>query len=120
MTDIDVQNIRSSVTMRQLASMYGYDVNRSGMMRCPFHGEDRHPSLKVYDGDRGWWCFVCNKGGDIFDFVMEHDGLEFPKAVERIAEMAGIPISDGKNGMSEEDKARIRQRKAERPMPYPI
>ena len=110
----DVENIRSSVSMRQLASLYGYEVNRSGMMRCPFHGEDRHPSLKVYDGDRGWWCFVCNKGGDIFDFVMEHDGLEFPKAVERIAEMAGIPISDIKKGLSEEDRARIRKRKAER------
>lgn len=114
MQQVDVQLIRSSVSMKQLASMYGYEINRSGMMRCPFHGEDRHPSLKVYDGDRGWWCFVCNKGGDIFDFVMEHDGLEFPKAVERIAEMAGIPVSDGKNDLSEEDKARIRQRKAER------
>ena len=110
----DVQNIRSSVTMRQLAAMYGYEVNRSGMMRCPFHGEDKHPSLKVYDGERGWYCFVCNEGGDIFDFAMRHDGLEFPKAVERIADMAGIPVSDGKNGLSEEDKARIRKRKAER------
>lgn len=110
----DVQNIRSSVTMRQLAAMYGYEVNRSGMMRCPFHGEDKHPSLKVYDGERGWYCFVCNEGGDIFDFAMRHDGLEFPRAVERIAYMAGIPVSDGKNGLSEEDKARIRKRKAER------
>ena len=109
----DVQNIRSSVTMRQLAAMYGYEVNRSGMMRCPFHGEDKHPSLKVYDGERGWYCFVCNEGGDIFDFAMKHDGLEFPKAVERIADMAGIPVSDRKNGLSEEDKARIRRRKAE-------
>ena len=110
----DVQNIRSSVTMRQLADMYGYKVNRSGMMRCPFHGEDKHPSLKVYDGERGWYCFVCNEGGDIFDFAMKHDGLEFPKAVERIADMAGIPVSDRKNGLSEEDKARIRRRKEER------
>ena len=110
----DVENIRRLVTMRQLATMYGYEVNRSGMMRCPFHGEDKHPSLKVYDGDRGWWCFVCNEGGDIFDFTMKHDGIEFPKAVDRIAEMAGIPISDSKNGLSEEDKARIQQRKAER------
>lgn len=114
MTDLDVQNIRSSVTMRDLAAMYGYEVNRSGMMRCCFHGEDKHPSLKVYDGDRGWWCFVCNEGGDIFDFVMKHDGLEFPKAVERIAEMAGIPISNGRSGLSDEDRARIQQRKAER------
>lgn len=109
----DVQNIRSSVTMRQLVAMYGYEVNRSGMMRCPFHGEDRHPSLKVYDGDRGWWCFVCNEGGDIFDFVMKHDGLEFPKAVERIAEMAGIPLLNG-SSLSQADKDRIRQRKEER------
>jgi DNA primase len=100
--------------MRQLAAMYGYEVNRSGMMRCPFHGEDKHPSLKVYDGERGWYCFVCNEGGDIFDFAMKHDGLEFPTAVERIADMAGIPVSDGKNGLSEEDKARIRRRKEER------
>ena len=50
MTDLDVQNIRSSVTMRDLATMYGYEVNRSGFIRCPFHGEDKHPSLKVYDG----------------------------------------------------------------------
>ena len=110
----DVENIRRVVTMKQLVSMYGYEVNRSGMMRCPFHGEDRHPSMKVYDGERGWYCFVCNEGGDIFDFVMKHDGLEFPKAVEHIADIAGIPISDGKNGLSEEEKARIRQRKAER------
>ena len=114
MTDLDVQNIRSSVTMRDLAAMYGYEVNRSGFIRCPFHGEDKHPSLKVYDGDRGWWCFVCNEGGDIFDFVMKHDGLEFPKAVERIAEMAGIPISNCRSGLSNEDRARIQQRKAER------
>jgi DNA primase len=94
--------------------MYGYEVNRSGMMRCPFHGEDKHPSLKVYDGERGWYCFVCNEGGDIFDFAMKHDGLEFPKAVERIADMAGIPVSDRKNGLSEEDKAKIQKRREER------
>lgn len=110
----DVDNIRRLVSMRQLANLYGYEVTRSGMMRCCFHGEDKHPSLKVYDGDRGWWCFVCNEGGDIFDFVMRHDGLEFPKAVERIAEMAGIPIADSKNGLSDKDKSRIRQQKAER------
>ena len=110
----DVENIRSLVSMRQLVSLYGYEVNRSGMMSCPFHGDDRHPSMKIYDGTRGWWCFVCQEGGDIFDFVMKHDGLEFPKAIERIAEMAGIPLSDSKSGLSEAEKERIRQRKAER------
>jgi DNA primase len=112
MTNSDVENIRSSVTMAQLASMYGYTVNRSGMMRCPFHG-DTHPSMKIYDGSRGFYCFVCNAGGDIYDFVMRHDGLEFPKAVERVAEMFGIPLSDGKSSLSDEERKRILQRKAE-------
>ena len=113
MTNIDVENIRSSVTMAQLANMYGYKVNQSGMMRCPFHG-DTHPSMKIYDGSRGFYCFVCNAGGDIYDFVMKHDGLEFPKAVERVAEMFSIPISDGKSSLSDEERERILQRKAER------
>lgn len=113
MTNTDIENIRSSVTMAQLVSMYGYKVNRSGMMLCPFH-QDNHPSMKIYHGQRGFYCFVCNTGGDIFDFVMKHDGLEFPKAVERVAEMFSIPISDGKSSLSEADKAKIQKRKAER------
>lgn len=112
MTTNDVENIRSSVTMAQLVSMYGYKINRSGMMRCPFHG-DTHPSMKIYDGSRGFYCFVCNAGGDIYDFVMRHDGLEFPKAVERVAEMFSIPLSDGKSSLSDEEWKRILQRKAE-------
>lgn len=112
--DGDSELVRQTVTMRQLAEMYGYSVNRSGMMSCPFHGEDKHPSMKVYEGTRGWYCFVCNRGGDIFDFVMQHDNLEFPKAVSRIAEMFGIPLSNTDSGLSDEDKARIRKRKAER------
>lgn len=113
MIDTDVQTVRDSVTMAQLAGMYGYKVNRAGMMRCPFH-QDSHPSLKVYDGNRGYYCFVCNEGGDIFDFVMKHDGLEFLSAVQRVADMFSIPISDGKKTLSEEERARIQKRKAAR------
>lgn len=113
MIDTDVERVRDSVTMAHLANMYGYKVNRAGMMRCPFH-HDKHPSLKVYDGNRGFYCFVCNEGGDIFDFVMKHDGLEFIAAVERVADMAGIPISDGKKSLSEAEMAKIQKRKIER------
>lgn len=113
MTENDIENIRSSVTMSQLASMYGYKVNIAGMMKCPFH-QDSHPSLKVYDGNRGYYCFVCGEGGDIFDFTMRHDGLTFPEAAKQIASMAGIPISDGKSSLSESARNEIQKRKAER------
>lgn len=54
--------------MRDVAERYGFDVNSHGDMLCPFH-EDTHPSLHCYPGSRGWWCFVCNEGGSVIDFV---------------------------------------------------
>ena len=110
MTANDIENIRTSVTMRQLVDMCGYKVNRSGMMCCPFHHDD-HPSMKIYGGKRGYYCFVCNEGGDIFDFVMKHDNLEFPAAAQRIAEMFSIPVSDGKTTLSDAERAKIQKRK---------
>lgn len=112
--DEDVHNVRSSVTMRQIAEMYGYKVTRSGFISCPFHGEDKHPSMKVYDGDRGYNCFVCHRGGDIINFVKEHDGLDFEPAVRLIANYFGIPVSDGEKKLSQADRERIQKRKAER------
>lgn len=111
--DEEIDNIRQSVTMRQLAVSYGYKIYRSGMICCPFH-DDKKPSMKIYDGDRGYYCFVCNEGGNIFNFVMKHDGLEFEPAVRRIAGMFGIPLSDGKSGLTEADRQRIAENRAKR------
>ena len=38
--------VKQSVTTRQAAERYGLNVNRNGMVVCPFH-RDRHPSMKV-------------------------------------------------------------------------
>ena len=109
----EIDNIRHSVPMKDLASMYGYKVTPSGFMRCPFHG-DSHPSMKVYDKDKGYYCFVCHQGGDIFDFVRKHDGLAFEPAVRHIAEMFSIPLSDEKTELSPKDKKAISDKKRQR------
>lgn len=54
--------------MADVAAHYGFEVNRAGLMLCPFHN-DHNPDLQVYPGSRGWWCFVCNEGGSVIDFV---------------------------------------------------
>lgn len=66
-TDIFAR-IVESVPMSVVAERYGFDVNRSGDMLCPFHNDSK-PSLHVYPGNRGWWCFVCDEGGSVIDFV---------------------------------------------------
>ena len=58
-------------------------------MRCPFHAGDRTASLKVYDAapnprKRGWYCFGCQAGGSVIDFVMKMESCSFAEAVRAI------------------------------------
>ena len=60
---------------------------------CPFHNE-KTPSFNV-DDDKGFFhCFGCGKHGDIFNFVMETDNLDFKGAIKYLSEQAGISINN--------------------------
>lgn len=55
---------------------------------CPFH-PDKNPSLIVTPSKNLWNCVSCGAGGDVFEFVMKLDGLDFPSAVEKVREYSG-------------------------------
>ena len=57
--------VKHGVTARQVAEMYGMEVNSHGMACCPFH-DDTHPSMKL---DERYYCFGCHASGDTIDFV---------------------------------------------------
>lgn len=75
--------IKSSIAMRQVCEVYGIDVNRQGFACCPFHTE-KTPSMKVYDGDRGFHCFGCGQNGSVIDFVMMYFKLNFAEAQKKL------------------------------------
>jgi DNA primase len=58
---------------------------------CPFHKE-KTPSFSVNPHKQIFYCFGCHKGGDVFTFVKEYETIDFPEAVQRLAERAKIPI----------------------------
>lgn len=58
---------------------------------CPWH-DDSRPSLQVNQVRQSWVCWVCNFRGDVFDFVMRRESVEFFEAMQILAERAGIEI----------------------------
>lgn len=58
---------------------------------CPFHSE-KTPSFTVNPEKQMYYCFGCQRGGDVFHFVMEHEGVDFVGAMRLLAQQAGIPM----------------------------
>jgi len=58
---------------------------------CPFHGE-KTPSFVISPEKQIWHCFGCGKGGDVFSFLMEMEGLGFAEAVRELAPKAGVTL----------------------------
>ncbi|MGI5891240.1 MAG: DNA primase [Bacillota bacterium] len=60
---------------------------------CPFHSENT-PSFSVSPEKQIYYCFGCQKGGNVINFVMETEGLTLPEAAEKLAERLGIAIPE--------------------------
>ena len=81
-TDI-VELIGSYVTLKRAGSNFG------GL--CPFHSE-KTPSFTVFPDIESFYFFGCGAGGDAITFVMKNENLDYPSAVEVLANRAGIRI----------------------------
>ena len=85
-------------------------LKRAGTLHkglCPFHGE-KTPSFVVTPERETWHCFGCGEHGDIFTFLMRRDGLEFREALTRLAERAGVELSE-RTAREDRRKARLRE-----------
>ncbi|MEO6799962.1 MAG: DNA primase [Rhodanobacter sp.] len=72
---------------------------------CPFHNE-RSPSFTVSQAKQFFHCFGCGVHGSAIKFLMDYDRLEFPDAVEELAQTVGltVPREGGRDERPREDK----------------
>lgn len=67
---------------------------------CPFH-DDKTPSFNI-DDDKGiYHCFGCNEEGDVIDFLINHKGLSFKRALEEVCESAGTSLEEASKLVNE-------------------
>ena len=66
---------------------------------CPFHAEKK-PSFTVSPDKGVFHCFGCGAGGDLFSFIMKKEGMEFPEALQFLADRAGVKLERQKGAVS--------------------
>ena len=102
------ERVRDAIDIVDLVGSY-VSLRRSGralMGLCPWH-EDSRPSLQVNPERQTFRCWVCNVGGDAFSFLMKAERLEFPEALEQLAQRSGIDIPRGRAGFSFSEKSQL-------------
>jgi len=78
-----VDVVGASVTLRKTGKNY------SGL--CPFH-QEKTPSFSVEPDKQFYYCFGCGKGGNAIGLVMDYDNIEYPQAIESLANSMGLEV----------------------------
>lgn len=113
-TDEDKERVRAATDFQALVSetvvlrQRGQDFWGC----CPFHHE-KSPSFHMNPSTGLWNCFGCHKGGDVFDYVMEREHLEFPDAIRYLADRAGIELTEERGANRGPKRNRLQQALAE-------
>lgn len=104
----DVQLIKDHLDIVQLIQEY-VPLKKAGVnwkANCPFH-QEKSPSFMVHPEKQIWHCFGCGKGGDLFSFIQEIEGLDFLETLKILAPRAGVSLTTTSSEMNQSQKNRL-------------
>ncbi len=108
-----INEVSRRINLAELVSGY-VQLKRNGTSHiglCPFHKE-KTPSFHVDDDKQLFYCFGCGIGGNVFDFVMRAENLDFVDALQFLAQRAGVTLEEEQGGRisRSEEETNIRKR----------
>src|SRR5436190_5923218 len=110
-----IDDLKNRADIVRIIQPYAQDLKKKGanwMACCPFH-QEKTPSFSVNPSKGFYKCFGCGKGGSVYNFLMEMEGLNFPEAIKRVAEISGVmlpePVDDRNYEQSRKRSAEKKQ-----------
>jgi len=103
-----IEQVREATDIVQIVGEY-VRLKKKGRDQwacCPFHTE-KTPSFKVSPDRQLFHCFGCGKGGNVFSFLMEHEGMTFAEAVRYLAQRANITIRETRTDQHRDELERL-------------
>jgi len=112
-----IDKVLDEVDLTEVAEDYGITLKLKGHRAwacCPFHNENT-ASFCIDTVKNLWYCYGCNKGGNVINFVMEMDGLTFPLAVKKLLkEKLGHDLTDEEMKSTPEEEEKHKKRESMR------
>ena len=106
-----IEQVVAAADMVEVVGQYT-DLKKAGANfsgRCPFH-EERTPSFSVNPAEKLYYCFGCGAGGNLIGFVMAKENMDFPEAVEYLADKYGIALEYEESNAQGDAERRRRER----------
>jgi len=90
---ISLEEFKTRLPIAEIIGRYVRLVRRGREFTglCPFH-QEKTPSFTISEEKGFYHCFGCNQSGNAVDFVMAIEGLDFAQAIQRLADITGLPL----------------------------
>lgn len=106
--------VKTSVSALDAGLALGLDINRDGRCKCPLHGGVDY-NMRLYDGNKGYYCFVCHEHGDVIALVQKMNNSTFTEAIQWLSDAFHLGVDthttvDEKTRRRAVRRRRIRQK----------
>src|SRR6056297_1238622 len=88
LSTMEINDIKSRLSILTVLSHYNLKPDRNGMLRCSFH-PDKKASMKIYPETGTFHCFGCGANGDVIEFIQRKEKITKHQALLKAAELAG-------------------------------